>query len=146
MRTEADYANYNLHVEWRWPEKKGGNSGVLVHMSTPDEVWPRSIECQMHSTNAGDFWVIGGAEFKEHAEKGQRVNGRRTIKLKNSSEKPLGEWNVYEIICKDNWIVVLVNGVLQNVATGVSASSGKICLQSEGVPIEFRNIYIEPVK
>ncbi len=38
------------------------------------------------------------------------------------------------------------NGVLQNVATKCSASSGKICLQSEGTPIEYRNIYIEPLK
>jgi hypothetical protein len=39
-----------------------------------------------------------------------------------------------------------VNGVLQNVATGCSVSSGKICLQSEGTPIEYRNIYIEPLE
>ena len=146
IRTEADYANYHLHVEWRWPQGKGGNSGVLLHTSGPDKVWPRSIECQLYSTNAGDFWVINGVEFKEHADKGKRVTGRRTKKLKDSSEKPLGEWNVYEIICKDDWIVVIVNGVLQNVATGMSATSGRICLQSEGTPIEFRNIYIEPLE
>lgn len=152
MRTEANYANYYLHVEWRWPEE-GANSGVLVHMSVPDKVWPRSIECQLYSGNAGDFWLIGegprylrGIETKEHAAGGRRVKGRRVIKLKDSSEKPIGEWNVYKIICKNDWMVVLVNGVLQNVATGVSVNSGKICLQSEGRPIEFRNIHIEPVE
>ena len=41
---------------------------------------------------------------------------------------------------------MLWNGVLQNVATKCSASSGKICLQSEGTPIEYRNIYIEPLE
>lgn len=145
MRTEKDYANYLFHVEWRWPGQ-GGNNGVLVHMSGPDVVWPKSLECQLHSTNAGDFWVIGGIETKEHARGGQRVKGRRTIKLKESSEKPLGQWNAYDIICKDDWVVVLVNGVLQNVATKCSASSGKICLQSEGMPIEYRNIFIEPLE
>ena len=145
MRTEIDYADYLFHVEWRWPEK-GGNNGVLVHMSGEDKVWPKSLECQLYSGNAGDFWVIGGLETAEHAGGGTRVKGRRTLKLKDSSEKPLGEWNAYDIICKDDWIVVLVNGVLQNVATKCSASSGKICLQSEGTPIEYRNIYIEPLK
>lgn len=145
MRTEVDYANYSLHVEWRWPEG-GGNSGVLIHMSAGDKVWPKSIECQLMSGNAGDFWLIGGVEIKEHADKGKRVSGRRVRKLKNSSEKALGEWNVYEIICKDDWVVVLVNSVLQNVATRASVTSGKICLQSEGRPIEFRNIYIQPVE
>jgi hypothetical protein len=145
MRTETPYADYHLHVEWRWPEK-AGNNGVLVHMSGEDKVWPRSLECQLHSGNAGDFWVIGGLEFAEHAKGGPRVKGRRTIKLKDSSEKPLGQWNTYDIVCKDDWIVVFVNGVLQSVGTKCSDKSGKICLQSEGAVIEYRNIYIEPLE
>jgi hypothetical protein len=146
MRTEIDYADYLVHVEWRWPGEKGGNSGVLVHMSEPDVVWPKSLECQLASGNAGDLWVIGGLEFKEHARGGQRVKDRRTFKLKESSEKPIGQWNSYDIICKNDWVVVLVNGVLQNVATECTPRSGKICLQSEGAPVEFRNIYIEPLE
>jgi len=77
---------------------------------------------------------------------GKRPGNSRVKKLKRSSEKPIGELNVYEIICKDNWMVVLVNGVLQNVATETSVTSGKICLQSERVPIEFCNIYLEPLE
>jgi hypothetical protein len=145
MRTETPYADYHLHVEWRWPAKPG-NNGVLVHMSGKDNVWPRSLECQLYSGNAGDLWVIGGLEFAEHAKGGSRVKGRRTIKLKDSSEKSPGQWNAYDIICKDDWIVVLTNGVLQNVGTKLSDKSGKICLQSEGAPIEYRNIYIEPLE
>jgi hypothetical protein len=145
MRTETPYADYHLHVEWRWPAKPG-NNGVLVHTSGPDVVWPRSLECQLASGNAGDFWVIGGLEFAEHAKGGKRVNDRRTVKLHESSEKPAGEWNQYDIICKDNWVVVLVNGTLQNVATGCSDRSGRICLQSEGAPIEYRDIWIEPLQ
>ncbi len=145
MRTEKDYADYKFHVEWRWAQKPG-NSGTLVHMSGPDNVWPKSIECQMLSGNAGDFYVIEGTEFKQHADATDRVNDRNVKKLKDSSEKPIGEWNVYEIICKDNWIVVLVNGQLQNIATECNVTGGKICLQSEGVPVAFRNIYIEPIE
>ena len=140
LRTEADYSNYKLHVEWRWPGK-GGNSGVLLHMSEPDKVWPKSIECQLHAGDAGDFWVIGGTDFKEHADK----SNRRVLKKSESSEKPLGEWNTYEIICRDNTIRVFVNGTLQNEASETTVSSGKICLQSEGTSIEFRNIYLEPI-
>jgi hypothetical protein len=145
MRTEKDYADYLIHVEWRWPEK-AGNNGVLVHMSGEDKVWPRSLECQLHSGNAGDFWVIDGLEFAEHDKGGPRVKGRRTIKLKDSSERPPGQWNTYDIVCKDDWIVVFVNGVLQNVGTKLSDKSGKICLQSEGAVIEYRNISVEPLE
>jgi len=145
MRTETPYADYHLHAEWRWTAKPG-NNGVLVHMSGQDVVWPRSLECQLASGNAGDFWVIGGLEFAEHAQGGKRVQGRRTAKLHESSEKPPGEWNQYDIICKGDWVVVLANGVLQNVATGCSDKAGKICLQSEGAPIEYRNLWLEPLE
>jgi len=145
MRTEEDYADYLFHIEWRWVEN-GGNSGVLIHMSGEDKVWPRSLECQLMSGNAGDFWIIGGVDIAEHAKAGGRVKGRRVIKLKESSEKPLGQWNAYDIICKDDWVVALVNGALQNVGTKCSERFGKICVQSEGAPIEFRNIYIEPLE
>ena len=145
MRTEYSYADYHLHVEWRWPSTPG-NNGVLIHNSGDDKVWPRSLECQLQSGSAGDFWVIDGVETAEHAKGGPRVSGRRTRKLHDSSEKPPGEWNAYDIICKDDWVVVLVNGVLQNVATKCSERSGRICLQSEGAPIEYRNITIEPVE
>ncbi len=145
MRTETSYADYHLHVEWRWPGKPG-NNGVLAHMSGADKVWPKSLECQLHSGNAGDFWVIGGVETAEHAKGGGRVNGRRTLTLQESSEEPLGQWNTYDIICKDDWVVVMVNGVLQNVGTKCSEKGGKICLQSEGAAIEYRNIYVEPLE
>ncbi len=152
LRTEKDYAGYLLHVEWRWPDQ-GGNSGVLIHMNGSDKVWPKSLECQLYSGNAGDFWLIGDGpgyreniETSEHAKGGDRVRGRRVLKLKDSNEKPLGQWNSYEIIVKDDWVVVFVNSVLQNVATECTLTSGKICLQSEGAPIEFRNVYIEPLE
>lgn len=140
IRTVKDYANYKLHVEWRWTDKPG-NSGTLVHMSLPDRVWPKSIECQLMNRNAGDFFVIGGTEFTEH--KGKR--GRRVAKNGPSNEKEPGQWNVYEIICDGDKVLPHVNGKLMNTATDCSVTSGKICLQSEGRPIQFRNVYVEPV-
>jgi len=151
MRTEKAYRNYKIHLEWRWPARPG-NSGCLVHMSGPDKVWPKSLECQLQHRSAGDFWVIGGVEFKEHAAKSPRVKGRRTIKNHKSNEKPLGQWNVMEVVCKGDVVKVYVNGLLQNTATncrepdGKPLTKGKICLQSEGAPVEFRNIYLEPAK
>ncbi|NLF58841.1 MAG: DUF1080 domain-containing protein, partial [Candidatus Hydrogenedens sp.] len=62
-----------------------------------------------------------------------------------SSEKPLGEWNQYKVVCKGDTIELYINGTLQNRATGCTVTSGIIGLQSEGTPIEFRNIHIEPM-
>lgn len=141
IRTTEDYSNYKLHVEWRWPEKPS-NSGVLLHMSEPDMIWPKAIEAQLMNQNAGDFYVIGGTDCKEH--KGEK--GRRIPKMNDSSEKEPGQWNAYDIICRDNTMKLYVNGILQNKATETTVNSGKICLQSEGSPIEFRNIKLELLK
>ena len=140
MRTKNNYTNYKLTVEWRWPDEPG-NSGVLLHMSEPDKVWPKSIEAQLMSENAGDFWMIDSTEIKEHTDK----SSRRIVKREESSENTPGEWNKYEIFCKGNTIQLYVNGILQNEGTEASVQSGKICFQSEGKPIQFRSIYLEPV-
>ncbi len=40
-------------------------------------------------------------------------------------------------------VVLKVNGEILNEGTGAEEVAGKICLQSEGGPIEFRNIRIK---
>lgn len=138
IRTKEKYRDYTLTLEWRWPGE-GGNNGVLVHIQEPDNVWPKSLEAQLESGHAGDIWVIGGADFKEH----EGVAGRRVVKQEASSEKPLGEWNTYTIVAKGDTLRLYVNGVLQNVATKCTITEGYIGLQSEGRAIEYRNIRIE---
>lgn len=142
MRTEKKFSNYKLTFEWRWPDK-GGNSGCLLHINGEDKVWPKSIESQLHSGDAGDFWVIDGTDFKEH--KPNKPGDRRVPKMTQSNEKPVGEWNKKEVICSGNTIKIYVNGLLQNVATETTVTEGHIGLQSEGTPIEFRNIMLWPV-
>jgi hypothetical protein len=61
-----------------------------------------------------------------------------------ASEKPAGEWNTYEIVCKGDSIRVFVNGKLMNTATECNVTSGKICIQSEGSEIEIRKVFVEP--
>ena len=144
MRTQADYSDYKLHLEWRWVEQPA-NSGVLLHASGPDKVWPRCIESQLKSGNAGDLVLIGGTGISVGGRFIQDVSEQYVIvpKKQESSEKAPGQWNTYEIICRGDTILNYVNGVLQNKGTNATETSGRICLQSEGSPIEFRNIYIE---
>ncbi len=145
MRTKAKYANYRLHLEWRWPEEPT-NSGVLLHASGPDQVWPLTIECQLKSGNAGDFVLINGPGITVDGEDKQNKDKQFVVakKKKPSNEKPAGQWNTYEIHCEGDTITCYVNGLLQNEGTAATITSGWICLQSEGSPIDFRDIYIEP--
>jgi len=124
MRTDKTFINYKLHVEWRWPEK-AGNSGIYFHLQEPDKVWPTTFECQLRSGKAGE--VLRRPTFHE------------------SNEKPIGQWNSADIHCRNNTVIIYINGLLQSKADDLNFSSGKIALQSEGTPIEFRNVYIEPL-
>lgn len=137
-----DFENYELTLEWRWPEK-GGNNGVLVHVTNPGElgVWPKSLEVQLASGDAGDFWVIGTTIEIDNPE--GRIDGRRHKNLSDGDEKPLGQWNKMKIICRGDEVLVYVNGKLVNHAKQVSQTKGAIALQSEGTPIEFRNIRLK---
>lgn len=147
LRTKEEFRDYVLTLQWRFPEgSAGGNSGVLLHTSTPNEIgiWPRSLEVQLHTGNAGDFWVIGTSIEVADAE--DRQKGRRYLNLTDDSEKPIGQWNQMEITCKGDEVTVKVNGTLVNQGRKSSATSGAICLQSEGAEIHFRNIELRPLK
>jgi len=143
LRTRAKYTNYLLQLEWRWPaDSNPGDSGVLMRIGGPDKLWPRCVEAQMHTQNAGDLYGIDG--FPLQAAAG-RAGSSHLRKLNPSSEKPPGEWNQFAIVLNRDKLLVKVNGVLQNEAVAVDAVSGHIGLQSEGAAIEFRNIRLMPL-
>lgn len=145
IRTTEKYTNFVLRLQWRFdPAKGAGNSGVLVRMVEDDKVWPKSVEAQLQSCSAGDFWNID--EFKMTVDPA-RTNGRNTRKLSTASpvERPLGEWNEYEIIVNKGDVILSVNGQELNRATDVEEVPGFICLQSEGAEIHFRNIRLVPL-
>ena len=144
IRTDKDYTSFVLTLEWRFdPGKGAGNSGVLMRLQTPDKVWPRSLEAQLNSRDAGDIWNIDEFRIKTAPE---RTDGRHTRKLEPSNEKPLGEWNEYEISLDKGTLTLKVNGLVQNVATDCEVIPGKIALQAEGAEIQFRNIRIRELK
>lgn len=144
IRTEHDYKDYEIEVQWRWPGK-GGNSGLLIHSSKPRErsVWPKSLEVQLASKNAGDFWVIGESVRVKDPE--TRTKGRRTINYTDDSEKELGQWNTMIVQARGDTVKVFINATLVNEAWDCSANSGAICLQAEGTPIEYRKVQIRPL-
>ena len=170
IRTIKSYGDYRLTVEWRWVpgpaptdaegKPRARNSGVLLHVQGGNALWPKSLEAQLMENNAGDFYAIDGFDTDQHRAARDKAlaaagadeqaqararNLRRLPRQKDPSEKPLGEWNRYEIICRGDSVTVSVNGVEQNRVTGASAKEGSLCLQAEGAPIEFRNLTLEPL-
>lgn len=146
IRTNDTYDSYKLHVEWRWLEEPK-NSGVLLHATGEDMIWPNCIEAQLMNGNAGDFVLIGkgsGLTARDSVYLVTSEENRYAVikKLEESSENAPGEWNSYDITVTENSIKLEVNGTLQNECTAPTKTSGSICLQSEGGPMEFRNIYL----
>ena len=138
MITDQSFKDYKLHLEWRWPGEPS-NSGIFLHAEPIDGVWPRCAEVNLMAGRAGDMIASGGSSFEELAE------GRFLRSTKESAEHPAGEWNTAEIVCKGNFIQAYINGVLMNEAH-FDRSEGPIALQSEGGPLEIRNVYLTPLK
>lgn len=136
LRTSEKYGDMKLHAEWRWVGE-GTNSGLFVRVQDGDKLWPNAIECQLCSGKAGDFVMLGGSKIQE-MECVEKFSVKDRV---GDFENPVGEWNVAEVVCQGNKITVYINGKLQNECT-CDSTEGYIALQSEGGPLEFRNIYI----
>src|ERR1043165_2573986 len=143
IRTKDTFANYILKVEWRFNPvtKDAGNSGVLLRMTGADKVWPKSVEAQLQSGSAGDFWNID--EVKMTADPA-RTKGRNT-KHTHAAERAVGEWNEYEISANHGDVLLYGNGEELNRATQVGGVAGHICLQSEGKEIQFKSVRLVPL-
>ncbi len=156
LTTVKDYEDYHFKVEFKWGEKRWKpretakrDSGILYHCIGNDKVWTKSVECQVQETDCGDFYMVDGTSAV--------VNGKREAvfskKLKDT-EKPNGEWNTVEVICKGDTVKHIVNGVLVAEASGLSAdkegktplTKGRILLQSEGAEVFYRNVTLSPLK
>lgn len=143
LATQQSYADYTLHVEYRWyGAAEQMNSGVFIHKTGPDAFFlPKAIETQLKKGNAGDYVLLSQATLNGLAN----PKNLRVEKKAPSSEKPDGEWNSVDITVKGDTIESRVNGVLQNTGKDIYTGAGQICLQSEGGPIEFRNITLSPL-
>jgi hypothetical protein len=145
LRTTQSYSNYFLTVEWRFVKiaPKADNTGVLVHIQPPDQVWPRCIQVQGKHDRQGDLFCMEGAEAKEH--KGMDKN--TPVPMRGASqENPVGEWNKAETICIRNQVESFINGQFVNEISECTATNGFIGIQSEGGDIEIRAIYFSPLK
>lgn len=161
LRTAKEYRNFELMVEWMH-EKPAGNSGVFV-WTTPDSIdrltkagkpgLPSGIEVQVldhgyttmmkankqktdwFGTN-GDVFPVGVkmTPFPPISPDGSRSYPRRH--LANGH----GQWNQYYIRAINGEVRLWVNGEEVSGGTGCEPSQGFLCLESEGSPIQFRNL------
>jgi hypothetical protein len=119
-------------------------------------MFPQSIEVQMMSGDAGDFWCIQESievpdmDKRRPRKAGEKWGGaegdaRRILNLTDGSEKPLGQWNTMVIEARGRNLDVWVNGDRVNDGFNATADRGRIALQAEGTEVEFRRVVISPL-
>lgn len=154
LGTEKEYDNYKLSLEFKWGEKRyppretaKRDAGVLYHAVGDDKVWMKSLECQIQEGDCGDMYLTAGKDGSKPAltVKEKRYVGGHVVRFADY-EKPRGEWNKVEIVCKGGMIQHYINGMLNMEGTEAEPSRGKINLQSEGAEIYYRNITLEPLQ
>jgi hypothetical protein len=140
LATRASHQNFRIHFEYRWTAK-AGNAGLLLHITSgpKDRIWPQCFQVQTKDQRAGDLLPMAGAICSPMPAEGAKAVDRRA----DASEKPAGEWNVCDVICRGDTIECTVNGVLQNRVERCQPAAGRIGFQFEGVPYEMRHVTIE---
>ncbi len=156
LRTEKQYENFLLHIEWRHMEP-GGNSGVFAWSEgtvPAGKRLPKGLEIQMleldwvnlHKRQDGTLPPVAyvhGELFGAGGLKATPDNprGSRSKSIENRC-KGKGQWNVYDVVCVDGVVKLAVNGKFVNGVRQASVKKGYLCLESEGAEIHFRNIRI----
>jgi len=155
MRSEKQYENFILHIEWMHTEP-GGNSGVFVWSNAnppagnplPDGVEVQMLELDWVNLNKrdgvtppvayvhGELFGVGGVRTVPDNPRGERSKSVENLC------RGKGEWNTYDVVCVDGTIKLSVNGKFVNGISMASRKKGYICLESEGALIRFRNLML----
>src|SRR5262245_17925716 len=166
MRTKTPIKSFELVVEWKHL-KPAGNSGVFVwaseesiqalHAGSHNKRLPDGIEVQIldhgyhelytkKTGKKGEFFSTNGDVFhtgtaKMNPFEPRSPNGQRSFPRKELS-KGAGEWNHYYVRGINGEVRLWVNGEEVSGGRDATPNSGYLCLESEGSPIEFRNLRI----
>jgi hypothetical protein len=163
IRSQKEYTNFELVAQWRHLTS-GGNSGIFVWTDPaalkdlpPGKLPPGGIEVQIldhgyaeqfekqHGvkpdwfTTNGDVFYVGTAKLKPFEP--ISPDGSRSFPRKNLS-RGTDAWNHYYIRAINGEIRLWVNGTEVSGGNNAEPRTGYLCLESEGAPVEFKNLRI----
>lgn len=161
IRSVKPYVNFELVAQWRHL-KAAGNSGIFVWATeeslkalVPNKL-PQGIEVQVldhgyaeqyeqRTKKKPDWFTTNGDVFPVGVKMTPfppvSPNGQRSFPRKNLS-KGVGEWNHYYVRAINGEVRLWVNGEEVSGGTNCEPRSGFLCLESEGSPVEFKNLRI----
>lgn len=163
IRTQKTFTNFELLIEWKH-EKPAGNSGIFIWTAIqslealnkkpglPDEgievqvldiefktEYEKSGQKATWFTCHGDIFPVKKAKLTPFAP--TSPDGIRSFPSAETT-KPHGNWNHYYVRAINGEVRLWVNGTEVSGGNNSSPSTGHICLESEGSPIQFKNLKI----
>ncbi len=165
-RSKKQYANFELVAEWMHL-KSAGNSGIFLWAPEkvfeglkPNSLPPGGIEVQVLDlgyetefekkngkkpdwfTSHGDVFPVGSSDMKPFEP--SAPGGKRSFPRKRLS-KGINEWNHYYVRAINGEVRLWVNGEEVSGGNKCTPNTGYMCLESEGSPVQFRNLRIREV-
>ena len=173
--TEKEYKDFVLRIDWRIKETTGLYPVPTVlpdgtHKKGPDG---KDIVTPTPNADSGIYlrgtskaqlniwcWPIGSGEvYGYRMDKNMPTEVRAGVTPKVKADKPVGEWNTFEITMKGDRLTVMLNGkkVIENAQLLNLPESGRLALQHHGgfkdgkyspasSLVQFRNISIKELK
>jgi hypothetical protein len=171
--SEGEFGDFILRIDWRIKEVPYVNpnvpyilpdgthardvKGKELRLSLPDSDSGVAIRGDLRYQVNIWCWPIGSGEMY-----GIRTDPRTSPELRaavtprTQADKPVGEWNTYEITARGNAVTVKLNGktVIENAVIPGLPASGRIGLQHHGGKrngewnsppslLQFRNIFLK---
>ena len=161
IRSQNEYTNFELVAQWRHLTS-GGNSGIFVWTDPaalkdllPGKLPPGGIEVQVLDlgftekfeketgnkadwfTTHGDVFPVGTAKMKPFPP--LSPDGSRSFPRKQLT-RGHGQGNHYYIRAVNGEIRLWVNGEEVSGGADCQPRTGYLCLESEGAPVEFKNL------
>jgi hypothetical protein len=154
--TDQEFEDFHLKLEWKLSPK--GNSGVIFYSKEDPQygaMWHTGSEMQILDND-------GHADAKIHKH---RAGDLYDLIESKQNTKPVGEWNLAEIVSKDgklqfflngektlettmwddNWRNMIAGSKFKDMKAFGTIKKGKIGLQDHGDDVWFRNIMIKPL-
>ncbi len=160
--TKKSYGDSVLRVDWRFPIKPKLKQHPIVLWNGDFLLDKKGKRITRPALDAGDSGILFRGILKCQAniwcqEMGSgEINGYRTDKklpvlVRRScipfinADRPMGEWNTFEITLKESRMTVELNGVvvLKSEPLPDLPDSGPIGLQHHGDHVQFKNIWIK---
>lgn len=173
---EREFADFVLQVDWRIKETPYVNPGVpyiLPDGTHAKDTKGRELRLSLPDSDSGIYlrgqgayqvniwcWPIGSGEmYGVRTDPKTAPEVRAAVTPRTQADKPVGEWNRFEITVRSNTVSVVLNGktVIPGATIPGLPARGRIALQHHGAErdgqwtsppslVQFKNIFIKELK